>query len=74
MKFDKILKTTPVLFTAFFQHNKQYHQKLKYDDDDDDDDGDELFLWYGKSTKGVLPYFQPGALSEILTIANSDTS
>ena len=23
------------------------------DDDDDDDDNDELFLWYGWSTKGV---------------------
>ena len=44
------------------------------DDDDDDDDGDdndddELFLWYGWPTKGVLPYFQPVPLSEILTIA-----
>ena len=32
------------------------------DDDDDEDDEDELFLWYG--------YFQPGPLSEILTILN----
>ena len=32
--------------------------------------GDELFLWYGWATKGVKPYFQPGPLSEILTIAN----
>ena len=31
---------------------------------------DELFLWYGWPTKGVKPYFQPGPLSEILTIAN----
>ena len=30
----------------------------------------ELFLWYGWLTKGVKPYFQPGPLSEILTIAN----
>ena len=36
----------------------------------DDDDDDELFLWYGGPTKGVLPYFQPGPLSEIHTIAN----
>ena len=40
------------------------------DDDDDDDDDNELFLWYGWPTKGVKPYFQPGPLSEILTIAN----
>ena len=39
-------------------------------DDDDDYDDDELFLWYGWLTKGVSPYFQPGLLSEILTIAN----
>ena len=31
---------------------------------------DELFLWYGWPTKGVWPYFQPGPLSEIFTIAN----
>ena len=35
-----------------------------------DDDHDELFLWYGWLTKGFYPYFQPGPLSEILTIAN----
>ena len=35
-----------------------------------DDDDDELFLWYGWPTKGVSPYFQPGPLAEILTIAN----
>ena len=40
------------------------------DSDDDDDDDDELFLWYGWPKKGVWPYFQPGPLSEILTIAN----
>ena len=41
------------------------------DDDDDDDDADgELSLWYGWPTKGVYPYFQPGSLSEILTITN----
>ena len=34
------------------------------------DDDDELFLWYGWPTKGVLHYFQPGPLSEILTIVN----
>ena len=28
------------------------------------------FLWYGWPTKCVWPYFQPGPLSEILTIAN----
>ena len=39
-------------------------------DDDEDDDDDEFFLWYGLPTKGILPYFQPGPLSEILTIAN----
>ena len=33
-------------------------------------DDDELFLWYGCPTKGVWPYFQPGPLSEILTISN----
>ena len=31
---------------------------------------DELFLSYGWLMKGVEPYFQPGPLSEILTIAN----
>ena len=31
---------------------------------------DELLLWYGWPTKGVKPYFLPGPLSEILTIAN----
>ena len=30
----------------------------------------ELFLWYGWPSKGVYSYFQPGLLSEILTIAN----
>ena len=39
-------------------------------DDDDDDDDDELFVWYGWPTKGIWPHFQPGPLSEILTIAN----
>ena len=29
------------------------------------------FLWYGRPTKGVKPYFEQGALSKILTIANS---
>ena len=38
--------------------------------DDDDDDDDELFLWYGWQMKGLYPYFQPGPLSEILTISN----
>ena len=32
------------------------------------DDDYELFLWYGWLMKGVLPYFQPGPLSEILNI------
>ena len=42
-----------------------------YDNGDDDDDDDvELFLWYGWLTKGVESYFQPGSLSEILTITN----
>ena len=40
------------------------------DDDDDDDYDDELFLWNGSPTKGIKPYFQPGPLSEILTVAN----
>ena len=31
---------------------------------------DEFFLWYGWPTKGIQPYFQPGPLSEIFTIAN----
>ena len=35
-----------------------------------DDDNDKLFLWYGWPTKSAWPYFQPGPLSEILTIAN----
>ena len=35
---------------------------------DDDDDDDELFLWYGRPTKGT--YLQPGPMLEILTIAN----
>ena len=39
-------------------------------DPHDDDDDDELFLWYGWPTKGVYALFQPGPLSEILTIAN----
>ena len=29
-----------------------------------------VFLWYGWPMKGISPYFQPGSLSEILTIAN----
>ena len=37
---------------------------------DDDDDDDELFLWYGWPTRGVYLYFQPGPLSEILTVVN----
>ena len=37
-------------------------------------DDDELFLWYGRLMKGASRYFQPGPLSEILTITNfSDT-
>ena len=36
----------------------------------DDDDDDELFLWYGWPTRGVYLYFQPGPLSEILTVVN----
>ena len=39
-------------------------------DDDDNDDDDELFLRNGWPKKGVKSYFQPGLLSEILTIAN----
>ena len=31
---------------------------------------DDLFLWYGWLVKGFKPYFQPGPLSEIFTIAN----
>ena len=30
----------------------------------------ELFLWYGWPRKDAKPYFQPGPLSEILTISN----
>ena len=33
-------------------------------------DNVELFLWYGWPAKGAQPYFQPGPISEILTIAN----
>ena len=44
----------------------QLSRRKHYDGDDDD----ELFLWYGWPTKGVKPYFQPGPLSKILTIAN----
>ena len=29
-----------------------------------------IVLWYGWPTKGVEPYFMPGPLSKILTIAN----
>ena len=35
-----------------------------------DDDDDELFLWYGWPTRGVYLHFQPGPLSEILTVVN----
>ena len=38
-----------------------------------DDDG-ESFLWYGWPTKGIQPYFQPGLLSEILTIAKQNSN
>ena len=46
--------------------------KKYFDDegDDDDNDNDELFLRNGWATKDVYPYFQPGTLSEILTISN----
>ena len=33
-----------------------YNSGASYDDDDDDDDDDiddELFLWYGRPTKGI---------------------
>ena len=33
-------------------------------------DDDELFYWYGWPVKGFWPHFQPGPLSEVLTIAN----
>ena len=66
MKMKKELKLVliffsipPPLFLFFF-----IHPKSSCDDDD------ELFLWYGWPTKGILPYFQPGPLSEILTIVN----
>ena len=36
-----------------------------------DYDDDKLFLCYNCPTKDVWPYFQPGPLSEILTIAIS---
>ena len=29
-----------------------------------------VFFWYGWPTKDVYPFFQPGPLSEILTISN----
>ena len=45
---------------------KVEYLRSQYDDYDDD----ELFLWYGWPTKGVKPYFQPGPLSEMLTIAD----
>ena len=56
-----------------FKHTQTIRRQTAeelFECDDDDDDDDELFLWYGWPTKGVYPYFQPGPLSEILTIAN----
>ena len=37
----------------YFTH--MYNSGASYDDDDDDDDDidDELFLWYGRPTKGI---------------------
>ena len=55
---------------SFNSRSKSNGRTLHCMRDDDDDDDDELFLWYGWPTKGVQPYFQPGPLSEILTIAN----
>ena len=57
MNISRVSLSCPKLKTK----KMQFQQDVQnfYDDDDDDDD-DELFLWY----------FQPGPLSEILTIAN----
>ena len=40
-----------------------------HSDDDDDDDDDDVFVeWL--TAKGTSPYFELGALSDILTITN----
>ena len=51
---------------------QSHHKKLLLGEVLSDDDDDELFCWYGWPTKGIYyrPYFQPGPLSEILTIVN----
>ena len=64
---DMFLMLKATSLTGYADDNTPF---LVRDDDDDDDDDDELFVWYGLLTKGVQPYFQPGSLSEILTIAN----
>ena len=40
------------------------------DDDDNDDDDDELFCGMVDRRKAFAPYFHPGPLSELVTIAN----
>ena len=40
------------------------------DDDDDGDDDDTCFCGIIDQRRAFIPYFQPGPLSEILTIAN----
>ena len=41
------------------------------DDDDDNDDDVELLLWTGWPKNGVKPYFWPGPLSDVFTMAKS---
>ena len=65
--WDMFLMLKATSFTGYADDNTPF---LVRDDNDDDDDDDELFVWYGWLTKDVQPYFQPGSLSEFLTIAN----
>ena len=55
---------------TFLPHNNVLTIYKLFIRPDDADDDEELFLWYGWPMKGIWPYFQPGPLSEILTIAN----
>ena len=66
VNFHKCLTVSILYFTCII-FLLTYLREIVTDDDDGDD---ELFLWYGWPMKGIYPYFQPGPLSEILTIAN----
>ena len=61
--FDRVINTT--LYSTneliFLLQNSCYAHFIRID---------EFCLWYGWPTKGIQPYFQPGPLSEILTIVN----